>query len=56
VSVRITGPYLDVKASQSQPHAVTLYNGRVSETHRFPAPELAEDFARQQREAHASAD
>jgi hypothetical protein len=56
VSVRITGPYLDVKASQSQPHAVTLYNGRVSETHRFPAAEPAQTFADDQRAAHASAD
>jgi len=55
MSVRITGPYLDVKASQSQPHAVTLYNGRVSETHRFPAGELAQAFADQQRAAHAPA-
>jgi hypothetical protein len=51
VSVSISGPFLDVKGSQSQPYRVTLYEpGRLAETHRFPAREPAQAFADQQRE------
>ena len=55
MSVRVSGPYIDVKASQATPHAVTLYDpGRMSETHRFPAPEPAQAFADRQRELQSA--
>jgi hypothetical protein len=51
--VIVTGPYIDVKGSQSQPHCVSIYEpGRMSEIHRFPTPEKAAEFADQQRAAH----
>lgn len=49
----VTGPYLDVKGSQSRPYAVTLYEpGARSEVERFASQEQAQAFADQQRELH----
>jgi hypothetical protein len=57
MSVRITGPYVDVKGSQAHPHAVTVYSPGVGvRVERFREREQAETFATLAREAHASAD
>jgi hypothetical protein len=50
MSVRVIGPHVDVKGSQSQPYRVTLYEpGRLVEVHRFPNAETAQAFADQHR-------
>jgi hypothetical protein len=50
MNVRVIGPHVDVKGSQSQPYRVTLLDpGRLVEVHRFPDAAAAEAFAEQQR-------